>query len=104
MEYGSLAGQIVITKKTEQEPLAAGYLKDLLPYRVVKVKEGYKDASVDDIILKFPSDSHRFFILNCTRQKMLASENRSEDWQQEFFCKRAHDIQSITFVIDYDHP
>lgn len=96
-----MEGKIVVVKKPEVKPIGPRNLEELKPYRVVEIKEGFTEAAVGDIVIRFPSGSGGIFVLNCTRQKMFFDRSQSDTgWNSSFQCLRAFDIERITFCFD----
>jgi len=92
---------IEVVMKPDTPPLGPSNLKELKAYRVVSVRSGFEEASVGDIVLRFPSHTGGVFILNCTRNMMFfdkSSTNR--DWDSSFQCLRAFDVRQIVFYQD----
>jgi hypothetical protein len=94
--------QIQVTMKPKIEPRSTYELEEMKPYRVVSVRDGFKDAELGDIVLRFPSRTGGYFVLNCTKQMMFFDRSSRDDRNSDFKCLRAHDVQQITFAIDYE--
>lgn len=94
---------IELREKPKPTPKCPSELRELIPYRVVEVRESDCGVAVGDIVLRFPAHGHGCYLLNVTQAKMLWDKGYHHDsWSKRFMCLRAHQVETIVFSVDHD--
>ena len=95
---------IEIKLKPEPKDLGPDQLRDLVPYKVVGIKNvnGHNAAHIGDIVIRFNDTWSGYVLYNVTIGKVIRPEFNSHFTSGELLFRRAHEVQEIKLFGNYE--